>query len=186
MVLDLRNMRSVQVDARHRTVTVGAGAQLIDVYAALAAHGLTIPAGSCPSVGIAGHALGGGMGLAGRQFGLTADNLLSAQIVTADGRLRTASGKSNPDLYWALRGGGGGNFGVVTSLRFRTHPVPGTVSSFFVSWPWSRAADALAAWQAWAPHARSQLTSIFHLSGGHGVTSVNVTGRSPTSGPGPG
>ncbi|MGZ4229393.1 MAG: FAD-binding protein, partial [Solirubrobacteraceae bacterium] len=63
-------------------MTVGAGAQLIDVYAALAAHGLTIPAGSCPSVGIAGHALGGGMGLAGRQFGLTADNLLSAQIVT--------------------------------------------------------------------------------------------------------
>ncbi|MGZ4218888.1 MAG: FAD-binding oxidoreductase [Solirubrobacteraceae bacterium] len=102
----------MQVDSRHRIVTVGAGAQLIDVYAALAAHGLTIPAGSCPSVGIAGHALGGGMGLAGRQFGLTADNLLSAQIVTADGHLRTASGKSNPDLYWALRGGGGGNFGV--------------------------------------------------------------------------
>jgi FAD/FMN-containing dehydrogenase len=177
MVLDLRNMRSVQVDTRHRTVTVGAGAQLIDVYAALAAHGLTIPAGSCPSVGIAGHALGGGMGLAGRQFGLTADNLLSAQIVTADGHLRTASGKSNPDLYWALRGGGGGNFGVVTSLRFRAHPVPRTVSSFSVSWPWSRAADALAAWQAWAPHARSQLTSIFHLSGGNGVTSVNVTGQ---------
>ncbi|HET7048082.1 MAG TPA: FAD-binding oxidoreductase [Solirubrobacteraceae bacterium] len=177
MVLDLRNMRSVQVDARHRTVAVGAGAQLIDVYAALAAHALTIPAGSCPSVGIAGHALGGGMGLAGRQFGLTADNLLSAQIVTADGRLRTASSKSNPDLYWALRGGGGGNFGVVTSLRFRAHPVPRAVSSFFVSWPWSRAADALAAWQAWAPHARSQLTSIFHLNGGNGVTSVNVTGQ---------
>ncbi|HEY1592622.1 MAG TPA: FAD-binding oxidoreductase, partial [Solirubrobacteraceae bacterium] len=137
MVLDLRNMRSVDVDTRHRTVTVGAGAQLIDVYAALAAHGLTIPAGSCPSVGIAGHALGGGMGLAGRQFGLTADNLLSAQIVTADGRLRAASGKSNADLYWALRGGGGGNFGVVTSLRFRAHPVPRTVSSWFVSWPWS-------------------------------------------------
>jgi FAD binding domain/Berberine and berberine like len=177
MVLDLRNMRSVQVDTHHRTVTVGAGAQLIDVYAALSAHGLTIPAGSCPSVGIAGHALGGGMGLAGRQFGLTTDNLLSAQIVTADGHLRTASGNSNPDLYWALRGGGGGNFGVVTSLRFRAHPVPRTVSSFFVSWPWSHAADALAAWQAWAPHARSQLTSIFHLSGGHGVTSVNVTGQ---------
>jgi FAD/FMN-containing dehydrogenase len=177
MVLDLRNMRRVQVDARHRTVTIGAGAQLIDVYAALAAHGLTIPAGSCPSVGIAGHALGGGMGLAGRQFGLTADNLLSAQIVTADGRLRTASSDRNPDLYWALRGGGGGNFGVVTSLRFRAHRVPRIVSAFFVSWPWSRAGDALAAWLAWAPHARSQLTSIFHLSAGHGVTSVNVSGQ---------
>jgi FAD/FMN-containing dehydrogenase len=177
MVLDLRNMRSVHVDARHRTVSIGAGAQLIDVYTALAAHGLTIPAGSCPSVGVAGHALGGGMGLAGRQFGLTADNLLSAHIVTADGRLRTASAQRNPDLHWALRGGGGGNFGVVTGLRFRAHPIPPTVSAFFVSWPWSRAADALAAWQAWAPHARSQLTSIFHLNGGNGVASVSVTGQ---------
>jgi FAD/FMN-containing dehydrogenase len=94
------------------------------VYSALAARGVTIPAGSCPSVGIAGHALGGGMGLAARQFGLTADNLLSAQIVTAGGRLRTASSHSTPDLCWALRGGGGGNFGVVTSLTFRVHPVP--------------------------------------------------------------
>jgi FAD/FMN-containing dehydrogenase len=177
MVLDLRNMRSVHVDARRRTVSVGAGAQLIDVYTALAAHGLTIPAGSCPSVGVAGHALGGGMGLAGRQFGLTADNLLSAHIVTADGRLRTASAERNPDLYWALRGGGGGNFGVVAGLRFRAHPIPRTVSAFFVSWPWSRAADALAAWQAWAPHARSQLTSIFHLTGGNGVAAVSVTGQ---------
>ena len=99
------------------------------MYAALAARGVTIPAGSCPSVGIAGHALGGGMGLAGRQFGLTADNILSAQIVTADGRLRTASAQSNPDLYWALRGGGGGNFGVVTSFTFRVHPVPRTVAA---------------------------------------------------------
>jgi FAD binding domain-containing protein/berberine-like enzyme len=177
MVLDLRNINGIHVDTHKRTATIGAGTQLIDVYAALAAHGVTIPAGSCPSVGIAGHALGGGMGLAGRHFGLTADNLVSARIVTADGRLRTASGKSHPDLYWALRGGGGGNFGVVTSLTFRVHPIPSTVASFFVSWPWSRAADALAAWQAWAPHARSQLTSIFHLSAGRGVTSVNVSGQ---------
>jgi FAD/FMN-containing dehydrogenase len=160
MVLDLRNMRGVSVDTRNRTATIGAGSQLIDVYSALAARGVTIPAGSCPSVGIAGHALGGGMGLAARQFGLTADNLLSAQIVTAGGRLRTASSHSTPDLCWALRGGGGGNFGVVTSLTFRVHPVPRTVAGFFVTWPWSQAADALAAWQAWAPHSRSQLTSI--------------------------
>src|SRR5262249_38406710 len=114
---------------------------------------------------------------AGRQFGLTADNLLSTHIVTADGRLRTASAQRNSDLYWALRGGGGGNFGVVTGLRFRAHLVPRTVSAFFVSWPWSRAADALAAWQAWAPHARSQLTSIFHLSAANGVASVSVSGQ---------
>ncbi|MBV9338419.1 MAG: FAD-binding oxidoreductase [Solirubrobacterales bacterium] len=176
MVLDLRNLRSVNVDLRARTATVGAGAQLIDVYAALAARGVTIPAGSCPSVGIAGHALGGGMGLAGRQFGLTADNLLSAQIVTADGRLLTVSARQNPDLYWALRGGGGGNFGVVTSFTFRVHAVPRTVAWFILSWPASRGADALAAWQAWAPHARNQLTSIFHLNSA-GARPAEVTGQ---------
>ncbi len=177
VVLDLRNMRGISVARGNGSVTIGTGSQLIDVYAALAAHGATIPAGSCPSVGIAGHAMGGGMGLAGRQFGLTTDNILSAQIVTADGRLRTVNSRSNPDLLWALRGGGGGNFGVVTSLTFRLHAVPRTVASFIVSWPWSRASQAIAAWQAWAPHARSQLTSIFHLSAGGGTTSVSVSGQ---------
>jgi FAD/FMN-containing dehydrogenase len=177
MVVDLRNLRGISVDTRNRTATIGAGSQLIDVYAALAARGATIPAGSCPSVGIAGHAMGGGMGLAGRQFGLTADNLLSAQIVTADGWLRTASAQSNPDLYWALRGGGGGNFGVVTSFTFRVRPVPRTVAGFTVSWPWSEAADALAAWQAWGPHAPAAITSIFHLTAGGGQNLVNVSGQ---------
>jgi FAD/FMN-containing dehydrogenase len=91
--------------------------------------------------------------------------------------MRTASSHSERDLYWALRGGGGGNFGVVTSFTFRVHPVPRTVATFFVAWPWAHAADALAAWQGWAPHARRELTSIFHLSGGGGKTSVNVSGQ---------
>jgi FAD/FMN-containing dehydrogenase len=176
VVLDLRNMRRIAIDVHNRKATIGAGAQLIDVYAALAARGMTIPAGSCPSVGIAGHALGGGMGLAGRRFGLTADNLLSAQIVTADGQLRTVSSHTNPDLYWALRGGGGGNFGVVTSFTFRVHPIPSTVAWFIVTWPFSSGSDALAAWQGWAPHARSELTSIFHLNGG-GPDPVRITGQ---------
>jgi FAD/FMN-containing dehydrogenase len=176
MVLDLRNLRGISVDLHTGTATIGAGSQLIDVYAALAARGVTIPAGSCPSVGIAGHALGGGMGLAARQFGLTADNLVSARIVTADGRLLTASAHEHPDLYWALRGGGGGNFGVVTSFTLRVHHVPSTVAWFILKWPASAGSDALAAWQAWAPHARTQLTSIFHLGGG-GVDPVQVTGQ---------
>ncbi|HSC04134.1 MAG TPA: FAD-binding oxidoreductase, partial [Solirubrobacteraceae bacterium] len=170
MVLDLRHLRGISVDLHAHTATIGAGSQLIDVYSALAARGVTIPAGSCPSVGIAGHALGGGMGLAGRKFGLTTDNLVSARVITADGKLITASAHEHPDLYWALRGGGGGNFGVVTSFTFRVHAVPKTVAWFFVRWPASRAADALAAWQGWAPHARRELTSIFHLNGGGSTT----------------
>jgi FAD/FMN-containing dehydrogenase len=177
MVLDLRQLRGISIDVHKRTATIGAGAQLIDVYVALAARGVTIPAGSCPSVGIAGHALGGGMGLAGRMFGLTADSVLEAQIVTADGQLRTANAHTNPDLYWALRGGGGGNFGVVTSFGFRVHPVPRTVAGFTVSWPWSQADEALAAWQAWAPHAPSAVTSIFHLTASGGQNLVNVSGQ---------
>jgi FAD/FMN-containing dehydrogenase len=176
-VLDLRNLRHVQVDRPARTATVGAGSQLIDVYGALAAHGMTIPAGSCPSVGIAGHALGGGMGLAARKWGLTADNLLEAELVSADGHRRTVNRHTDPGLFWALRGGGGGNFGIVTSFKFRIHPVPQSVAAFFVSWPWSEAANALGAWQAWAPHAQSELTSIFHLSAGAGHTSVSVSGQ---------
>lgn len=177
VVLDLRHLRAIEVDRRARTATIGAGAQLIDVYTALAGHGATIPAGSCPSVGIAGHALGGGMGLAGRAFGLTTDNLIAATLVTADGGLHEVDDRADPELLWALRGGGGGNFGVVTGLRLHARPLPARASYFFVSWPWSSASDAIAAWQSWAPHARDELTSIFHLETGGGTPVVSVSGQ---------
>lgn len=166
VVLDLRNLSGINVDRRARTATIGAGAQLIDVYRALNSRGVTIPAGSCPSVGIAGHALGGGMGLVGRAFGLASDNLLAAQIVTADGKLRTVDSNSDPGLLWALRGGGGGNFGVVTKLKFRVHHVPASASWFIVRWPWSSAGAALDAWLRWAPHVKDAMTSVFHLETG--------------------
>ncbi len=177
VVLDLRELRHVSVDRRAGTATVAAGAQLIDVYAALARYGATIPGGSCPSVGISGVTLGGGMGLAGRAMGLTCDSLIGARIVTADGKLRTVNRRTDPDLLWALRGGGGGNFGIVVDFTFKLHPIPRAASYFFVSWPWSSASAALAAWQAWAPHARSQLTSIFHLEGAAGLTRARVSGQ---------
>jgi FAD/FMN-containing dehydrogenase len=177
VVLDLRLLKGISVDRRARTATVGAGAQLIDVYSGLAAHGVTIPAGSCPSVGIAGVALGGGMGLAGRAFGLTADQIVAVEIVTADGALRTVDARTDPDLLWALRGGGGGNFGVVTRFTFRTHPLPASAAYFFASFPWSSAGEALSAWLAWAPHADQRLTSIFHLSAGGGATTAGVSGQ---------
>src|SRR4051794_32554803 len=104
VVLDLRRLRHARL--RDDTAIVGAGAQLIDVYAALARHGATVPAGSCPSVAVGGHALGGGMGLAARDRGLTLDNVRALDLVTADGRLHHVDARSAPDLFWACRRGG--------------------------------------------------------------------------------
>ena len=136
VVIDLSRLRGVSVS--NGRARIGPGAQLIDVQRALTRRGLTVPSGSCPSVGIAGLALGGGHGLAGRRFGLTSDNLIAARVVTADGRVRQVDADTNEDLYWACRGGGGGNFGIVTSLTLRTHRATGA-SWFSVSWPWSQA-----------------------------------------------
>jgi FAD/FMN-containing dehydrogenase len=160
VVLDLSRLDGIRVAGRR--ATVGPAAQLIDVQRALTRRGVTVPSGSCPTVGIAGLALGGGHGLAGRRFGLTSDNLLAARIVTADGRVRHADADTNEDLYWACRGGGGGNFGVVTSLTLKTHRAA-SAAYFFVSWPWSQASEAIAAWQRFAPEAPPALTSIMSL-----------------------
>ena len=158
LVLDVTRMNSIKVDTGNSTATIGAGARLIDVYAALAQYGLAIPAGSCPTVGIAGLTLGGGVGVLGRKFGLTCDALLSAQIVVADGRVLTCDANTNSDLFWALRGGGGGNFGVVTSFTFQAHAVT-SLSLFTLYWPWSNAASVVDAWQHWAPQAPDELWS---------------------------
>ena len=103
------------------TVTVGTGIDLINFYGGLAARGRAVPGGSCPTVGIAGLTLGGGVGVLSRIYGLTCDNLRSLDIVTADGTTVTCNHSSNRGLYWASRGGGGGNFGVATSFTFGTH-----------------------------------------------------------------
>ena len=166
VVLDLRKLDSIKFDKSAGTAAIGAGAQLIDVYSALSKHGVTVPGGSCPSVGIAGSTLGGGFGLAARHLGLTIDSLLAAKIATADGELRTVDGHSDPDLLWGLKGGGGGNFGVVTEFTFKVHPMPTSATYFEVRWPWSSADEAIAAWQRWAPHTSDKLTSILHVNSG--------------------
>ena len=127
LVIDVSRIDGVAVNAGRTQATVGAGARLIDVYDRLWAKQRTIPAGSCPSVGIAGLALGGGIGFCSRAFGTTSDNILGLRVVDAGGRVLDCDASHHADLYWASRGGGGGNFGVATSFRFKLHPV-GTVT----------------------------------------------------------
>jgi FAD/FMN-containing dehydrogenase len=167
LVVDVSRMSQVSVDASARTARVGAGTLLIDLYDQLAAHGQAIPGGSCPTVGVAGLALGGGVGVVGRLFGLTCDNVIGVEIVTADGVVRQCTEHQEPDLFWACRGGGGGSFGVVTAFTFRTHPAPDLVL-FFLQWPWSAAEQVVAAWQRWAPTAPDELWSNLHLSAAPG------------------
>jgi FAD/FMN-containing dehydrogenase len=174
IVIDVRPMRSVSVS--EGVTTVGAGARLGEVYDALDEHGLTIPAGCGPSVGISGLTLGGGLGILGRKHGLTSDNLLSAQVVLADGSVVECDAHHDDDLYWALRGAGGGNFGVVTSLAFNTLPAP-AATAFHLLWPHTHAATAIGAWQVWAPTAPDELAaSLLMRASGDRPPVVNVFG----------
>ncbi|MFJ5614123.1 FAD-binding oxidoreductase [Streptomyces sp. NPDC093221] len=161
LVIDVSRLNSIRLDGT--TATVGAGAKLIDVYSALGKRGRTIPAGSCPTVGVSGLALGGGHGVMSRSMGLTCDSLVGATIVTADGRVLDCSADSQPELFWALRGAGNGQFGVVTSLRFATHPMPDGVVTGYLTWPWSRAAAVIRAWQRWGPDQPDHIWSALHL-----------------------
>lgn len=158
LVIDVTRMHNVAVNTNANTATIGAGTRLIDVYNNLAQYGLTLPAGSCPTVGVAGLTLGGGVGVIGRKFGLTCDNLLSAQVVTADGRLLTCDAQHDPDLFWGLRGGGGGNFGIATSFTFQVHPVT-TLTLFTLGWSWNDAEAVVNGWQRWAPQGPDEIWS---------------------------
>src|SRR5246127_486091 len=122
LVIDLSMMKGVRVDPAARTARVGAGCTQGDVDHATHAFGLAVPAGIISTTGVAGLTLSGGHGYLSRKYGLTVDNLIGADVVLADGRFVVANKDSNPDLFWALRGGGG-NFGVVTSFEFKLHPV---------------------------------------------------------------
>ena len=165
LVVDVAGMAAIQAG---EITTIGAGARLADVYAAVAARGLGIAAGSCPTVGVAGLTLGGGLGVLSRAWGLTCDSLASVDIVTADGATRTCDAQRDPDLFWALRGGGGGNFGIVTSFATRTRPAP-ALAIAFVTWPWARSVGVLRAWQAWMGTLPAAIWSNVHLDGGGGV-----------------
>ncbi|MPZ82620.1 MAG: FAD-binding protein [Actinophytocola sp.] len=161
IVLDLSPLRSVSVSAG--VATIGAGATLSDVYDELAPHGLTLPAGCGATVGIAGLTLGGGLGILGRRYGLTCDRLRAARVVLADGRVVDCAADREPELFWALRGAGGGQFGVVTSLVFDPVPAP-DATRFELIWPRADAAAVVAAWQEWAPDAPDGLSANLKIT----------------------
>jgi FAD/FMN-containing dehydrogenase len=157
LMIDLSGMKAIAIDAENRTARVGPGALLGDFDRAAQAHGLATPLGINSTTGVAGLTLGGGFGWLSRRFGMTIDNLRAATVVTADGQIRVASEDSEPELFWALRGGGG-NFGVVTSFDFRLHPVGPDIYSGLVVYPFTQARQVLRAWRDFTATAPDELS----------------------------
>ncbi len=174
IVIDVSDMNRIQIDKVKKTAVVEAGTQLMPLYEALWLEGLTLPGGSCATVGIAGLTLGGGYGLLSRQMGLTCDSLLGVKMVNAKGEMITANATQNSDLFWASRGGGGGNFGVVTSLTFKLHSI-GDVAIYTMEWPWQQIREVIAVWQKWAPNVADGLTCVLKLFG-KGTGKIASTG----------
>jgi hypothetical protein len=162
VVIDLSGMRRVEVDAGKRVARAEAGALVRDLDLGTQRFGLATTSGGCPAVGIAGLTLGGGEGRLMPKYGTACDNLLSAQVVTVDGRQVEASQKSNPDLFWAIRGGGG-NFGVVTALEYQLHPV-GEVVSGALMYPPGRIPDLLQAFVRFLSKAPDEMDAFAQLS----------------------
>jgi hypothetical protein len=175
IVIDLSQMRAVHVDPARRTVRVQGGATLGDLDRETHLFGLAVPCGVAPDTGIGGLTLGGGVGWLVRKHGMTIDNLLSCQVVTADGRVRTASDAENVDLFWALRGGGG-NFGVVASFEFGAHPVR-TVLGGLLLYPRAAATDVLTHFRDFMQGAPDELTAYAALL--HGPDGTPLVGVIP-------
>ena len=163
MLIDVAPINGVRVG--DGVATIGAGARLGDVYDALDAHGLAIAAGCGPTVGIAGLVLGGGLGILGRKHGLTCDQLVAARVVLADGRVVKCDERRHADLFWALRGAGGCQFGVVTELTLRTLPARST-TTLHLHWPYEDGVAVADAWQAWAPDAPDELAASLLVTAG--------------------
>ncbi len=159
IVLDLGGMTSVEVDREAREVRVGAGATLGDIDRATEPYGLVVPIGVVSGTGVAGLTLGGGIGWLTRTYGLTLDNLVSADVVLANGELVRASDDEHPDLFWGLRGGGG-NFGVVTSFTFRAYPLGPEVFAGSLIYEREHWADALRAYVAWTADVPDDITTL--------------------------
>jgi len=162
MVLDLSPMKNIEVDPAGRTVRAGAGVTIGELDEETQRHGLATPMGVVSETGIAGLTLNGGMGHLRRKHGLSSDNLLSVELVTADGSLLTASEEENADLFWAVRGGGG-NFGVITSFEYRLYPVGPEVMCAFVFYPGNRTREVLRSAEEYVVHAPDEVSPLSFL-----------------------
>lgn len=161
LVADLSALREVTLDRSAGTARVGGGSLLVDVYSAVGAAGAALGAGSCPTVGVSGLTLGGGVGVLTPSLGLTCDQVVSAEVVRADGTTATVDADSDPDLFWALRGGGAG-LAAVTAWTFRVVPAP-AVTTFSFRWDAVHAGEVLSAWAAWTAAAPRELWSTCKL-----------------------
>jgi FAD/FMN-containing dehydrogenase len=181
VVIDTRMIDAIKVDPKTNTASVGAGASLGSLYQAIAPYKLAFTGGSCPTVGVSGHLLGGGYGYLARPFGLACDSLVSVDLVDPDGKQIQADAQQNPDLFWACGGGGGGSFGVATNFTVRLQKVA-SVIVFNVRWPALSAASAAAmmkAWQTWAPHAPQTIDSnLVIATGAKGTVNMRAAGQS--------
>ncbi len=171
LVLDLSRMDHARINGS--TVHLGPGVQSVDAMGALWSHGLVVPNGMCPTVAMGGFITGGGHGPQSRQYGLACDNLVSARVVLADGTAVRCSEEDHPDLFWALRGGGGGNFGAVVDYQVVPRSIPRAVL-FNLVWT-AGAADVLCAWQDWVAVAPDELSSSVSLVLPDGAEGVPVT-----------
>lgn len=176
LVIDVSRIRGVSYRASDKTAIVGAGAELYGVHRRLAASGRTIPTGTCPTVGAAGLTLGGGLGVASRQHGLTCDQLVALTMVTADGQIRHVDSDENRRLLWASRGGGGGNFGIVTAMRFQTQRTA-PMGIFLLTFPWAKAPAVIRGWSRRIKKMRPSTWANLHLEGNaNGSKDIRIVG----------
>lgn len=159
-------MTQTDIEYRCGTATVQTGIRNFALYKTLGSEGLVVPSGVCPTPGIGGVTLGGGHSILSRPWGLTLDHLLELEMVDANGNVLHASADHNPDLFWASRGGGGGNFGICTSFRFRTHPID-TVGFTEISWDLKDLKPVLRTWQEYTtPDTDERLTPTLFIASG--------------------
>ncbi|MDQ6423609.1 FAD-binding oxidoreductase [Paenibacillus sp. LHD-117] len=163
IVIDVSEIRSIELNRRQGTVIVGTGNTIGRIVKTLARQGYLFPFGDSPTVGVGGIALGGGIGPLQRTIGIASDNLIGVEMVDASGNVIQADSNRNSDLLWASRGGGGGNFGIYTRYKFQVVRAPSTATVFQIQWPWEQFEEVTREWQRWAPGVSSRLGTYLEV-----------------------